>query len=295
MGDGHDHSHHHSGNIKTAFFLNLGFTIVELVGGVLTNSVAILADAIHDLGDSVSLGMAWYFDHLSHKERTVNYSYGFKRFSVIGAIINALILLVGSLFIITETIPRLTNPTEPDTIGMLWIAVLGVVVNGAAVFKLKSGHTINEKVVYLHLMEDVLGWIAVLIGAIVMHFYDIPIIDPILSLAISLYILVNVFKGLKSVFSIIMQGVPDTTDIDQLKHKMLEVKNVKDVHDIHVWTMDGEYNVLTAHVVVGEDTDFHDLSYLKKKLNEKLIHEQIHHTTLEFEQDGVDCDHEKYH
>ena len=294
MGYGHDHNHH-SGNIKTAFFLNFGFTLIEIVGGLLTNSMAILADAIHDLGDSISLGMAWYFDHLAHRERTDSYSYGYKRFSVVGAIINAIILLSGSIYIIIETIPRLINPANPDALGMVWLAILGVLVNGAAVFKLKKGHTINEKVVYLHLLEDVLGWIAVLMGALIMHFFDAPIIDPILSLAISAFILVNVFKNFRSVFSIIMQGVPDTANLKEITTLIKNQEQVHDVHDLHIWSMDGEYNVLTAHIVVPDHTDLNKLTTIKQSIARQLVKQNIHHTTLEFEKVSEQCDYEAQH
>lgn len=283
------HHHHHSGNIKVAFFLNLGFTIIEIVGGVFTNSMAILADALHDLGDSVSLGTAWYFENLSHKKRDKSYTYGYKRFSVIGAIVNALILLSGSIFIISETIPRLLNPQNPDTQGMIWLAILGIIVNGLAVLKLKKGHTMNEKVVYLHLLEDVLGWVAVLIGAIVMHFYQLPIIDPLLSIGISLFILFNVFKSLKSVFGILMQGVPQDTNTKEIKKYILSLENVSEVHDLHIWSMDGDYNVLTAHVVMKGKPTMDDLSPIKKEIHNSLHQFNINHATLEFEMEDEEC------
>ena len=209
MAHQHNHGHHHSSeNIKTAFFLNLFFTIIEFIGGIYTNSLAITSDAIHDLGDSISLGMAWYFQNLSNKKPTKTYSYGFKRFSLLGAIINSVILLVGSIFIILEAIPRILSPEHSDAKGMMWFAVLGIIVNGAAVLKLRKGTSINERVVSLHMIEDVLGWVAVLIASIIMQFWDIPILDPILSLLIALFILYNVFKNGRESVRIILQGTP---------------------------------------------------------------------------------------
>jgi cobalt-zinc-cadmium efflux system protein len=197
MGQNHHHHDHNSSteNIRTAFFLNLFFAIVEFIGGVYTNSLAITSDAIHDLGDSISLGMAWYFQKLSNKKATKIYSYGFKRFSLLGAIINSIILLIGSIFIIIESIPRIITPEHSDAKGMMWFAILGIIVNGAAVLKLRTGTSINERVVSLHMLEDVLGWVAVLVASIIMQFWDIPILDPILSLLIALYILSNIFKN----------------------------------------------------------------------------------------------------
>ncbi|MEQ9166578.1 MAG: cation diffusion facilitator family transporter [Fulvivirga sp.] len=288
----HDHGHHHhhgTGNIKVAFFLNLAFTIIEVIGGLLTNSMAILSDALHDFGDSISLGLSWYFQKVSQKHKDKKYSYGYKRFSLIGALVNSIILFIGSIFILTETIPRIYNPQTPDALGMIWLAILGVVINGAAVFRLKKGESINEKVVSLHLLEDVLGWVAVLIGAIVMYFYDLPIIDPILSLGIACFILFNVFKNLKSVFKIIMQGVPNDTNQKKIRAFLEGLYGVENIHDLHIWTMDGQYNVLTVHIVTEQNLQMEALIPLKQKVHEELKTYGINHATLEFETKGEKC------
>lgn len=280
----HTHDRHNSTkNIRTAFFLNSLFTVIEIVGGLYTNSIAILSDAVHDLGDTISLGLSWYFQHLSHKKRDNIYSYGYKRFSLLGAIITSIILLVGSIYIISETIPRLINPEETKTEGMMLLAVLGVIVNGAAVLKLKKGHSINEKVVTLHLMEDVLGWIAVLVGSIVMHFWNIPIIDPLLSAGIAIYILINIYKNLKQSFQIILQGIPEKINLSRVINLITDMKEVHSVHDCHVWTMDGEYNVFTAHVVLFSNYDINTLENIKTSIKSRLSDEDIHHITIEFE------------
>jgi len=199
------HHNHDVKNIKTAFLLNLGFTIFELIGGLFVNSVAILSDAIHDLGDSLSLGLSWYFQNLSHKGRTKTFSYGYKRFSVLSAIINSIVLLVGSIFILYETIPRLITPVQPNATGMLALSIIGIIVNGAAVLKTCKGKTANERAVSLHMMEDVLGWIAVFIGSVIMYFVHLPILDPILSILITGFILFNAFKNLGFSLKIILQ------------------------------------------------------------------------------------------
>ncbi len=167
MAHNHDHHHHHhdTGNLKVAFFLNLAFTLVEIVGGLYTNSLAILSDALHDLGDSLSLGLSWYFQKLSKKGRTSSFSYGYKRFSLLGAVVNSIVLVVGSIIILSKAIPQLFNPSQANAEGMMYLAILGIVVNGAAVLKLRKGESLNEKVITLHLLEDVLGWVAVLIGS----------------------------------------------------------------------------------------------------------------------------------
>ncbi|KGL63633.1 cation diffusion facilitator family transporter [Polaribacter sp. Hel1_85] len=289
----HSHSHQHnssSGNIKTAFFLNLFFTIIEFIGGVYTNSLAITSDAIHDLGDSISLGMAWYFQNLSDRKPTKTYSYGFKRFSLLGAIINSIILLVGSIFIIIEAIPRIINPEHADAKGMMWFAVLGILVNGAAVLKLRKGTSINERVVSLHMLEDVLGWVAVLIASIIMQFWDVPILDPILSLLIASFILFNVFKNGKESIRIILQGTPIQISSDEVRTQVLSFKEVKGIHDCHLWTMDGEYNVLTMHLIVDESLTWQESKLLKNNIR-TLLHDDfsLEHVTLELELSKEDC------
>ncbi len=234
MGHNHDHSHNHSeGNVKVAFFLNLAFTIIEVIGGLYTNSLAILSDALHDLGDSLSLGLSWYFQKLAKKGRTKKFSYGYKRFSLLGTIINSIVLVAGSIFILTKAIPQLFNPEETNVQGMLYLAILGIVVNGAVVLKLRKGESLNEKVVSLHLLEDVLGWIAVLIGSIIMMYMDAPFIDPLLSVLISIFVLYNVYRNLKKSLLVILQGIPEEVSIKEIREKLRTMSEVADVHDCH--------------------------------------------------------------
>ena len=185
---GHDHAHHHSSkNLKTAFFLNVAFTIMEFIGGIYVNSVAIVSDAIHDLGDSLSLGFAWFLDVRSKKSATKSFTFGYSRLSLLGALINSVVLIIGSVFVINEAISRFINPELSDANGMIVFALFGIAVNGYAAWKLSGAKTLNEKVVSWHLMEDVLGWFAVLVAAIVLKFYESPYIDPALSIAIMAY------------------------------------------------------------------------------------------------------------
>ncbi|TVZ52309.1 cation diffusion facilitator family transporter [Dokdonia sp. Hel_I_53] len=294
----HNHSHahhHHTGNIKVAFFLNVIFTIIEIIGGIMTNSVAILSDAVHDLGDSLSLGLAWYFQNYSKKEATQKYSYGYRRFSLLGAIINSIVLVVGGVFIIIEAVPRLINPVTPDAKGMIILGILGVIFNGAAVLRLKKGTSINERVVSLHLLEDVLGWVAVLIGAVLMYFFDIPILDPILSLGIALYIVFNVYKNLKETIQIVMQGTPEGVAYDKVKIGLTEFKEIEAAHDLHIWSMDGEYTILTAHLVLNKNLSALEMATLKGNVRAYLKEHHIEHATLEFEFEGENCTMENRH
>jgi len=293
----HNHSHHHEDvkNIKVAFSLNLMFTIIEFVGGFLTNSMAILSDAVHDLGDSFSLGLSWYFQKIAKRPRTKNYTYGYKRFSLLGAIINSVILVVGSVLILMNAIPRLFHPQQPDVKGMLLLAVLGVIVNGAAVLRLRKGRSLNERVVSLHLLEDVLGWLAVLVGAGIMYFVDAPFIDPLLSIAISAFILFNVYRNIRQSLRIILQGSPDLVDVDEIEKAILKTDNVEGIHDLHVWYIEGEYNVLTMHVVLSTSLPMLQLHKLKIGIRGKLLSMGIQHSTIEFETPDEDCEMEDCH
>ncbi len=288
---GHTHSHSHTNNagenIKVAFFLNFFFCIIELVGGILTNSVAIMSDALHDFGDSLSLGLAWYFQKLSGKKGDNRFSYGYKRFSLLGALINSVVLLVGSFFVINMCIHRLIEPQEPNAKGMLILAVFGIIVNGAAVLRLQKGSSLNERTVSLHLLEDVLGWAAVLIAGIVMMFVDFPILDPILSLCITAYILSNIYKNLRDTMRVILQGTPDNVNREEVEDVIRSTPGVIDFHDLHLWTMDGEYAIMTVHIIVANNIDTHKL---KCDLRKKLLEKHIQHPTLEFESENESCE-----
>lgn len=287
----HHHHHHHHGHehasdsnrIGWAFWLNFSFTIIEFVGGWLTNSVAIMADAVHDLGDTLSIGLAWSLSKLGRKKATTRYSYGFKRFSLLGALINSVILIIGSVWVLTESIPRLFDPQMPMTEGMIGLAVLGVLVNGAAAFKLHGGQSMNEKVLNWHLLEDMLGWVAVLIVAIVLHFVDWPILDPALSIAFTLFILFNVVRYSYQTLVLFMQGAPNHTMREEICDLLLGLDYADSLHHVHFWSLDGEHHVLSAHIVLSEDVSSDTLKRLKQQVYEGLLPFGLAHTTIEFE------------
>lgn len=294
MSNQHHHHHHHHDdvkNIKVAFLLNFGFAIVEIIGGVITNSVAIMSDAIHDLGDSFSLAMAWYLQKVAKKKSDKNYSYGYKRFSILGAIINSVILIVGSIFVLSVAVPRIFNPQDTNAKGMFLLAILGIIINGLAVLRLRHGKSINEKVVSLHLLEDVLGWVAILIGSVFIHYFNLTIIDPILSVGISIYVLYNVYKNMRESMRVILQGVPLDIDIESIKSTLLSKnKEICDLHDMHIWTTDGLYSIITVHIVLSEAINFEQQSILKNRIRKQLLDLKIEHSTIEFEtKDEICC------
>ncbi len=295
---GHGHHHHHhvgrGGNILFAAILNLSFTIIEIIGGILTNSVAILSDALHDLGDSIALFTAYIAEKQSERSPDKKRTFGYARISVFSALFSAVILIVGSIFILTEAIQRLFSPEPVHAAGMILLAVFGVGVNLIAFFRLSRGMSANEKVLSWHLLEDVIGWAAVLVGAIIIYFTDFYLIDPILTVGYTLFILWGVYGGLKNVVNILMQGTPASIDVEKIKETILEVAEVQAVHDIHVWSLEGEHNVLTCHVVLDNGT-IAETKRIKESIEDKMKPFHISHTTIECEIEGEcvgkDCSH----
>jgi len=287
----HDHDHNHSelSNIRLAFFLNLVFTVFEIFGGLWTNSLAIMADAIHDLGDSFALGSAWFLERLSMKRGDRFYSYGYRRFSLLGALITSALLVVGSLFIISHAVPRLFHPQHSYAPGMAVFGIIGIVVNGAAVFRLRGSTGMNAKMVTWHLLEDVLGWAAVLAISIILLFKDIPFLDPFLSCLITLYVLFNVLKNLGKTFGIFMQGVPEGTDIKAIENSLRSLQHVIGTHHTHIWSMDGMHHVLTTHVVVDKDATKDDIIRIKGHINTLMNSHGMDHSTVEIEYADEEC------
>lgn len=286
----HHHHHHESHkNIAVAFFLNLAFTFIEIVGGLLTNSMAILSDAVHDLGDSVTLGLSWYLERLSHKPRTERLTYGYKRFSLLGAVISAAILLTGSVFILSEAIPRLFHPEDVRVEGMILMALVGVAVNGLAVLRLKSGTKINEKVVMFHLLEDAIGWVAVLIVSLIMKLVYLPILDPILSVGLSLFIIAKIIPNIKEAVQIFLQYTPRGSDIALIKGRIESLRIVKEAHDIHLWSVDGLHHIFSCHLVLEKNISIKETQGVKEDVRKILEEEGITHPTLEFELADEEC------
>jgi cobalt-zinc-cadmium efflux system protein len=272
-------------NILVAFLLNLFFSIFEFIGGIFTSSVAILSDSIHDLGDTLSIGLAYFLEKKSKKNPDNKYTYGYSRYSIIGSLIISLILILGSCVVVYNSILRFITPRTINYDGMILFGVVGVIVNFIAAYLTHSDKSLNQKAVSLHMLEDVLGWIIVLIGAIVMKFTNFAIIDPILSIGVAIFIFLHAIKYLKEALELFLEKTPNNVDIEEIKHHILEIEGILDVHHIHVWSLDGINNYATMHVVVN------DYSYeLKKSIKAELKHHNIYHTTIEFETKDEVCD-----
>lgn len=284
------HNHKTTENIKVAFVLNLGFAILEIVGGLAINSVAILSDALHDLGDSISLGLAWFFENYSNRESDEKFPFGYGRFSLLSALINAIVLVLGSYIILSEAIKRLLNPETTNPVGMIGFALLGIIVNGAAVLRLKDEKTQNAKIVGWHLMEDVLGWVVVLIGGILLFFYDIPLIDPILAILLSIYVLFNVLKNLIDTMGLFLQRTPKNVDLDMIKGKLCDCADVLSSHDTRIWSLDGDRHVLSTHLVIAENATKKDILRIKRDCKELLSTTvNLSHITIEVEYPSEGC------
>ncbi len=277
-------------NILIAFLLNLTFSVFEFAGGIFTNSVAIISDSIHDLGDAVSIGISYFLEKKSKKQPDEIYTYGYLRYSVIGSVITTLILLVGSVLVVINAIKRILNPADINYNGMIIFAVIGVVVNFCAAYFTRNGDSLNQKSVNLHMLEDVLGWSVVLIGAVVMKFTDFALIDPILSIGVAVYIFIHAFTHLKEALNLFLEKTPDDISVHEITHHISEIEGVLGVHHIHIWSMDGNQNYATMHIVTnGEHLE------IKKAVKEELKEHGIIHATLELESENEHCEDKHCH
>ena len=271
-------------NIFIAFILNLAFSVFEFIGGIFTGSVAIVSDAIHDFGDAAGIGISYFLEKKSKKQPDEKHTYGYARYSVIGSLITTFILLFGSVTVIYNAINRLINPSEIDYNGMIIFAVVGVCVNFCAAYFTRDGDSLNQKAVNLHMLEDVLGWTVVLIGAIIMRFTDWSFIDPVMSVGVSLFIFINAVRNLKEAIDLFLEKTPHGIDIKEIAEHISEIDGVIGVHHIHIWSMDGQSNYATMHVVTNSDSH-----KIKETIREELLEHGINHATLELETEDERC------
>lgn len=292
-GAGAHHHHHHShaamGRMKGAFWLNLIFAIFELIGGFYFNSVAIMSDALHDFGDAAALAMAVFLEKYSLRSSNAQYSYGYRRFSVLGALFTGVILLVGSVFILVEALPRLFKPESPHAEGMIVMAFIGVAVNGYAAYKVSKGESLNERMLMWHMLEDLMGWVLVLVGAIIMKIFDIPQIDAGLAIVLSIWIIYNVFRNLKEAAAVFLMATPNGLNWALIEDSLRSIPGVLGLHHMHIWSLDGQKHILTAHVVVAASTSWQEQEKIKAMLKKKSGELGISEATLEMEVDGAEC------
>ncbi|MBE7020788.1 MAG: cation transporter [Ruminococcaceae bacterium] len=271
-------------NIFIAFILNLCFSVFELFGGIFTRSIAIVSDSVHDIGDAVSIGISYFLERKSKKNPTVEYTYGYGRYSVLGGAFSTLILIVGSFFVIINAVIRIFNPVPINYDGMILFAVVGALVNALAAFFTREGDSLNQKAVNLHMLEDVLGWLVVLVGAIVIKLTDLMILDPLMSLGVAIFILTNAFKNLKEIICIFLEKAPENINYDEIISHLKETEGISDIHHLHIWTIDGQQVFATLHAVVDTPS-----AVIKERIRNELSEHGISHVTVELEEVGEEC------
>lgn len=270
--------------ILLAFLLNAFFAIFEFAGGAFTGSIAIVSDAIHDLGDAFSIGASYVLEKVGGKKPDNKYTYGYYRYSVLGGVIQSVILLCGSVLVVYNAVVRLINPVGVNYNGMIVIAVIGFLVNFAAAYFTSGGDSINQKAINLHMLEDVLGWAIVLTGAVVMRFTNWWFLDPVLSIGLAVFIGVNALRNLKAVLDIFLQKIPAGIDAGEIMHHLVEIDGVESAHHLHIWSLDGYRNAATVHIVTDGD-----VAAVKKAVREELTEHGISHTTVECERTDEVC------
>ncbi len=294
MSHSHSHSHSHGPpddrRLAIAFLLNLAFTLLEIGGGLWTNSVAILTDAFHDGGDCLSLGLAWYLHRISQRQADAKLTYGYRRLSNVGALFTSVVLITGLSVVAWHALERLREPVEVYAPGMMGFAVIGVLMNGAAAWKLRGGHSLNERMATWHLLEDTLGWVAVLVGSAAMTLWDLPIIDPLLALSIAVFIIWNVFRNLKQVAMVFLQSAPSGFDRESVDRELSKIPGVIDSHHTHTWTLDGESHVFSTHLVMEASSSREQIVAAKQHIREQLGPDGFAHISVDVELEGEVCD-----
>ena len=262
-----DTHHHHKKageNLAFVFFMNLAFNILVIVGGLATNSMAILADCIHDLSDTISIALAWALEKVAQKDSTEKYSYGYQRFSILGAVIISVFVIIMAFVILNEAIPILFAPESVDAKGMLIVAVVGIIFKSISVYRLHDGETFNEKAILFHQLGDVFEWIAILILSLVLMFWDgAPYLDPFVSIGIALWLIFNLGRNLYKSVEVLLQKTPDYFDVGEFKNLILSIDGVNAIEDFHIWSLDGIDSVMTLKV----DVDFEkNVEEIKKEI-----------------------------
>ncbi|MGD9761789.1 MAG: cation diffusion facilitator family transporter [Candidatus Izemoplasmatales bacterium] len=273
-----------------SFILNFLFTIFEFIGGLLTNSIALLSDAVHDAGDSISMAVAIYLEKKSKQARDYKYTFGYYRFSLLGGLLTSIILIIGSTVVIIETMKRLINPEVIDAELMIYFAIVGVVINGLAAYNASKGKSANERVISLHLLEDVFGWVILLIGALLMNFFDIKILDALLSLLFSMFIIYHVIKNLKVILEVFLEKVPKDFSVDKIQQELSSEEHVRNIHHIHLWSIEGNIPIVTMHARLSHKVTVEEAADITNNLRDRLKNMGILHSTIQIEFFDDQCD-----
>ena len=265
-----------------AFFLNLSFAIVEFIAGGIFGSSAVLADSVHDFGDAVAIGISAFLESISNRKEDSHYTLGYKRFSLLGAMLTAVILMTGSGMVILENMVKLFHPQPVNEEGLLWLGIIAISVNVLASLVIRKGQTKNESILSLHFLEDTLGWLAVILMAIILRFTDWYILDPLLSLAISLFILSKAIPRFWSTLKIFLDAVPEGVDIEQVKSDLEQLDHVASVNQLNLWTMDGLEKNAIIHVCLEH---VKHMEVCKESIRTLLKESGFQNVTIEVDED----------
>lgn len=279
--DVHHHHKNASENLAFVFFMNLAFNIIVIVGGIATNSMAILADCIHDMSDTISIAFSWFLERVAQKDSSDKYSYGYQRFSILGAVIVSVFVIFMAFIILSEAVPRLFAPESVDAGGMLAVAVIGIIFKSISVHRLHDGETFSEKAILFHQLGDVFEWVAILILSLVLMFWDgASYLDPFISIGIALWLLFNLGRNLYKSFEVLLQKTPNHFDVEEFKQGVLNIEGVKSFDDFHVWSLDGIDSVLTLKVSIE---NFNNQEKIKKEIHNLSSEYHIVDITVEFD------------
>ena len=265
-----------------SFFLNLSYAIVEFIAGGIFGSSAVLADSVHDLGDAIAIGVSAFLETISNREEDSHYTLGYKRFSLLGALVTAVILMTGSVLVILENITKLFHPQAVNDEGILWLGIIAVSINVLASLVVRKGKTKNESILSLHFLEDTLGWVAVILMAIVLRFTDWYILDPLLSLVISIFILSKAIPRFWSTLKIFLDAVPEGVDIQRVKSDLEQLDHVASINQLNLWTMDGLEKNAIVHVCLKE---IEQMEVCKESIRDLLKDCGFQNVTIEVDED----------
>ena len=268
--------------VWVAFFLNLSYAIVEFIAGGIFGSSAVLADSVHDLGDAIAIGLSAFLETISNREEDSRYTLGYKRFSLLGALVTAVILMTGSVLVILENLTKLFHPKPVNDEGILWLGIIAVSINLLASLVVRKGKTKNESILSLHFLEDTLGWVAVILMAIVLRFTDWYILDPLLSLVISIFILSKAIPRFWSTLKIFLDAVPEGVDIKQVKSDLEQLDHVASINQLNLWTMDGLEKNAIVHVCLKE---IEQMEVCKESIRTLLKNYGFQNITIEVDAD----------
>ena len=290
MGQDHGHSHSHTANKKTltiSLVIITTYMVVEVVGGFLTNSLALLADAGHMLSDAISLFIALMAFKFSSKIADYSKTYGYKRFEILAAVINGATLILISVYIIYEAIERFQSPPEIQSGGMLIVAIVGLLVNVLVAWIMMRGADVKENLnmrgAYLHVISDMLGSVGAIIAALLIMFFGWGWADPLASVIVSILVLRSGYLVTKSSVHVLMEGTPENVEVDKVNEKILKTDGIKSIHDLHIWTITSGLNALTCHAVVNEKMTIEESEILLRNVEHELEHMNIHHVTIQLE------------